>query len=286
MKKKRVVTFSLIGGLVLLFLCSVFGVAMYALGSATSADQEPIVATMVAERVGEEVAAIDPTSEKKIEPTKTKQLTRTPRPTSTPRPQPTATPDDGDGNPLPATSMFEPITIEGQGVQVVDIQKWEGPAILSVTHVGRSNFIVENFDENGEQLDLLVNEIGTYRGRLLIDMEEDTARLSVDADGQWVIALYPIATQYMMPFEVPGTVENVSPEIYYLDTSSGEIPDLIKFNFKGDGNFVVKAVGADNTELLVNEIDSWEGVIPMWRDAWVVWVEMANGEYTIEITAR
>ncbi len=83
-------------------------------------------------------------------PTDTPQPTNTPRPTNTPLPTATNTP------------IPEPIIISGSGDDVVDIDKWSGPAILIINYQGRSNFVISNYGAGGEKIDLLVNTIGSY----------------------------------------------------------------------------------------------------------------------------
>ncbi len=110
-------------------------------------------------------------------PTNTPEPTNTPRPTNTPVPTATLTP-------TPA-----PIVLTGTGDSVVDLDKWDGAALLHITDGGGSNFAIWNYGPDGEKIDLLVNTIGKYDGIRPLDFlsDEDTARFSVESSGQWKI---------------------------------------------------------------------------------------------------
>lgn len=69
-----------------------------------------------------------------------------------------------------------------------DVLAWTGAArVADFTHVGESNFAVEAYAGNGDYVDLLVNEIGTYSGANTIP--SGTRLISVIADGDWGIRL-------------------------------------------------------------------------------------------------
>jgi hypothetical protein len=72
---------------------------------------------------------------------------------------------------------------KGQGDEVLIMESAAfGPARL--THDGESNFAVWAY---GDSTELLVNEIGHYRGRVLLP--DGTVVLDIQADGKWSIAL-------------------------------------------------------------------------------------------------
>jgi hypothetical protein len=56
-----------------------------------------------------------------------------------------------------------------------------GLTTVNVNHSGSGNFIVYSYGENDS--DLLVNEIGSYRGEILLP--DWTVLLSINADGKW-----------------------------------------------------------------------------------------------------
>jgi len=67
---------------------------------------------------------------------------------------------------------------------------------FAFTHNGSSNFIVWLYGANGEAVDLLANEIGTYSGSKLVEVQAGSYGaspgvhvLSVRADGDWSVAV-------------------------------------------------------------------------------------------------
>ena len=63
----------------------------------------------------------------------------------------------------------------------------------AVTHDGSSNIALWSVDENGQDIDLLVNEIGGYEGKVALNFGEDPAALRIEADGAWTIDLVHLA---------------------------------------------------------------------------------------------
>lgn len=74
-----------------------------------------------------------------------------------------------------------PGTISGKGDEVITLTG-SSPDIASITHTGNSNFSIWSY---GSSRDLLVNEIGNYTGRIILD--SDTLVLTIGADGPWSI---------------------------------------------------------------------------------------------------
>ncbi len=57
----------------------------------------------------------------------------------------------------------------------------------TITNKGRDNFAVVAYSVDGDYLDLLVNEIGSYRGEVLLPIE-DPVVLSIHAvGGAWTM---------------------------------------------------------------------------------------------------
>ncbi|WP_084963093.1 hypothetical protein [Thermoactinospora rubra] len=59
----------------------------------------------------------------------------------------------------------------------------QGLRRLTLRHSGEGNFIVWALDNRGRYLRLLVNEIGDYRGRVILPA--GTRYATVTADGAW-----------------------------------------------------------------------------------------------------
>jgi len=133
-------------------------------------------------------STLEPTNTRKSSPSLTPKPTNTPEPTNTRRPTntplPTATP----------TPEPQPIILTGKGDSVLEVEKWNGPALAKIKYNGGSNFAVINYDAQDERIDLLVNTIGKYEGIIPLDFTdgEYTARLEVKASGEWEIQILPI----------------------------------------------------------------------------------------------
>lgn len=196
--------------------------------------------------------------------------TRTPRPTNTPRPSPTP------------TQPPKPIVLTGKGDQVVDVEKWDGAALARIKNTGGGNFVLWNYDADGNQIDLLVNTIGNYSGTIPIDFldVEHTARFQVKSNGSWEITLLPLTEMEL--FLVPGSYDGNGDNVLAL---FGSTPDLLKADAsKADGNFVVW--GYSNTkDLVINEIAPYEGTTILDSGTLVLEVK-AEGPWHLEITAK
>jgi hypothetical protein len=59
-----------------------------------------------------------------------------------------------------------------------------------MSHTGESNFAIWLFDENGNHVDLLVNEIGNYSGSTAVRIpKKGVYLLDITADGSWSVSV-------------------------------------------------------------------------------------------------
>lgn len=239
--------------------------ASLACGSPASPTTEPAVDVMQAIALTQTAAAQPiPTNTLPPIPTETRVPTDTPEPTATSVPE-------------------QPITLTGTGDAVVDFDKWNGPALMRVTHKGFRNFILRNYPAgSNDYYDLLVNTIGSYQGVLPLDFRdsERTGRLIINADGQWEVLIDPLDTiKYLT---VPGTYQSVGDDVVGLN---GRMPDLLQIDASfASSNFVVEAITGVR-ELLVNEIAPYTGTV-MLSDNTSILIVTASGPWSIEVTAR
>lgn len=78
-------------------------------------------------------------------------------------------------------------------------------------------------------------------------------RISVEADGEWVLTIKPLYTQPILP--LAGAGDGV-----YLFEGNSPIFDI---THEGERNFIVQQIPLDGRgELLVNEIGVYEGAVP------------------------
>lgn len=223
-------------------------------------------------------------------PTATRTATRTPAPTSTPKPTRTSRPTVTKIPTVTKTPVPDPISFSGSGDQVVEVDKWAGAALIYVTNQGRSNFIIYNYDDDGEELDLLVNAIGNYEGTRPMDFDDTrTMRLSIESEGQWTIEIRPLP---MVRREAaPGSFSGNNDDVVLVQTQTrGVRVDLLRAEARGDSNFIVYGWGNDY-DLLFNEIAPYSGTTVVARslvmDSGSVLLDIqAEGEWTIESTVK
>lgn len=86
--------------------------------------------------------------------------------------------------PIEQARAWNPTTVlKGTGDDVLRVSPPSaGLVTLQLTHSGRSNFAVQSYSLDGDS-DLLVNEIGKFKGEVLLP--DQTALLTVEADGAW-----------------------------------------------------------------------------------------------------
>lgn len=177
---------------------------------------------------------------------------------------------------------FDPIRLSGRGDDVVSLDKPDVPAIITFTHSGSSNFVVTTYDDNGNHIDLLVNEIGSYNGTRPLDFgaSELAERLEIQADGSWSVLVEPIIEAKSV--RVPTT--NTSGQGDMVLFLSGSSPDTAEISHTGESNFVVQAYG-NSRRLLVNEIGSYSGTVIVPQDTIVLEI-VADGRWQIAITSQ
>lgn len=204
-------------------------------------------------------------------PTETQPPTSTPPPTNTPLPTATNTP-------LP-----QPIVLTGSGDSIVDIQKWDGPALLQARYTGGGNFIIRNYPANGtEYIDLLVNIIGAYEGLVPLDLFDDefTARLEIKASGPWEIQVLPFET--IKKVSLPATYNGKGDDIFAL---VGGTPDTIKADAsQARSNFIVQGIDSRQS-LIFNEIAPYTGTAILDPETFILIIH-AEGPWTLEISTR
>lgn len=175
---------------------------------------------------------------------------------------------------LAAISPFEAATLSGSGDDVIDIPCIGYPCIIELTHDGNSNFAVKSIDKNGNNVDLLVNEIGAYNGTVTTYFDySDSAMLEITADGSWTATFKPLAS--ITKAENGSTFAGDG--VVYIDENQ-----LTKLSFSHDGesNFAVKAVGMNDSGLLVNEIGAYSGTV-VWNQPQSFFIVSADGNWTI-----
>jgi len=229
------------------------------------------------------IAAIEETNAAKPTETSKPTITLTEIPTiqftatitSTLKPRNTKTPTN---TPTPKP---EPIILEGSGDDVIEFDKWDGPAIVDIIRDGGGHFAVKSYDSFGETIDLLVNTIGPYEGKVTMDLlgydSTKTGLLEISADGLWKISISPFVREYLNQVDAPGFYENNKDDVLVVDGESA----TATFKCAIGGNFAVWGIAEDDIDLMVNEIAPYEGKVMVPKGLFLL-IVTAENDWSVE----
>jgi hypothetical protein len=275
----RNIIIAIIGSVVLVCVCLFIVIV-------TNSNKAKQVTSISSPTIGPSATEAPPTETATSIYTSTPSLTPTitDTPTITPTPTITSTPTK---TPLPSktpTATANPFLYEGRGDQVVDITKPDpsGPGIMKISYSGGGNFVVENYDDQGNQIELLVNVIGSYKGTVPLDFleNESTTRLQITSSGNWTIEILPMTE--VRQETIPGQIAGVGDDVVYLN---GTNPDLLKVDASSArDNFVVWSYGS-NRNLLVNQIAPYTGTVILPNDTTILVIQ-ATGKWSLAVTTR
>lgn len=180
-------------------------------------------------------------------------------PTETPLPTPTPLPTDTP-TPLPPTATPAPIALTGSGDSVVEVNKWEGPAIAQIKGNATGNhFSVTALDASNETIDLLVNTTSSYEGERLIDFgnhfnKNPVARFEIKSSGPWEITLRSLSEAR----SVTAPSGEISGQGYEVIRLEGQ-PEIADIQGNEGGNFFAVSGLGDRNSLVVNTTDPYQG---------------------------
>jgi hypothetical protein len=163
----------------------------------------------------------------------------------------------------------------GAGDSVIRVNL-SAPALVRMTHSGRSNFAVIAYDGQG-QPELLVNTIGSYRGTRPVGMWGTLpTEIVINADGTWTFALLSLSGAEPVGSSGQGLGDAV------LRIGTAQSPSRIaSIAHNGSSNFAVIAWGA-GPSLLVNHIGTYQGTVRV--PPGTVYLEIsADGGWAINI---
>ena len=145
----------------------------------------------------------------------------------------------------PTFAQAAPQIYTGSGDAVVDITPIKNASILKVSFTGDSAFVVRPIDSTGKEGISLVLEIGPFEGTVFQSaVSKAVVALSVKAEGDWSIAVSPVATAPVVGTKnVSGTGSAV---VQWAKASTGY--KKIAFTSDGEGAFVVRPIDAKGKE--------------------------------------
>jgi hypothetical protein len=141
---------------------------------------------------------------------------------------------------------------------------------------GSSNFQIEGLDAQNQHTDLLVNTIGNYTGNTAFGfgLGKAPVTLKVTASGPWTVKIAPISTAPALASPASGMGDAV-----YQWTGKATTWTISN---TGTGNFTVTTEGSGliGHDLLVNEIGSYHGAVPV-KAGPAVAIITSDGMWTI-----
>ena len=172
------------------------------------------------------------------------------------------------------------IKLSGSGDSATELIKLSsGFAVFEGQHTGSSNFIVKLMDENGNSQDLLVNKIGSYKGKTFANISSSGSYyLEVKAGGNWNFTItqgFPLEMN-----KVPTSFNGNGDDVVFFEADKGNYK--FTFNHSGSSNFIVKLNGSS---LMVNKIGQYQGNMrkKLDTDGVYVLVIRADGDWSVTI---
>jgi hypothetical protein len=176
----------------------------------------------------------------------------------------------------PATTKAaaKPRVIKGRGDDVVDIPPLTELSVVVFDCRCSSNTVLKS---DGPE-SLLVNEIGRYKGKRWINVEDgaQTTQFEIEASGSWTLTIGSV--DQLATKAASGKASGKGDDVIVLGGSAAKAKIT---HSKGSANFVVKAYSLDTGEggLLVNEIGGYSGTRPLQAPALVE--VTADGNWSI-----
>ncbi|MEV5495967.1 hypothetical protein AB0M50_11275 [Nonomuraea fuscirosea] len=184
--------------------------------------------------------------------------------------------EDASATPTPSPTM-KPRSYRGVGDKVVKVKETEDVLLATLTHAGGSNFIVEPVDPGGAEQASIVNEIGAYKGTVIVNEYEGKVLrgFKIKADGAWTLTLKPLTAAR------PWTAARVSgrgDEVLLVSPASSGLT-TVKVNHSGSSNIIVDAYSEGDRDNLINEIGSYRGEVLL-PDGTILVTVHADGRWT------
>jgi hypothetical protein len=229
---------------------------------------EPTSAVSEPARTDEETTADETT-----EPAATSPATT--EPATTDAPTTTAQPTTSTSSTTTTTLPPAPLVFTGAGDDVVDIGAGNTALFVIASHDGQSNFIVHSLDEDLQDVDGVVNEIGTFAGTVPLSTfgsVADVRYLEVQADGNWSLELIGIAR---LPVVNDPSFAGAGKQVVLYMGGGG----IFTITHDGTSNFIVHVTTADGVDGLINEIGPYSGRKPVPAGAAIIEVN-ADGNWS------
>ena len=157
------------------------------------------------------------------------------------------------------TDLPEPIDLTGSGNDDVNFSKWDGPAVVSVTHDGDGTFELSNYSKTSQKISTLVTTSGFYVGSLALDFikNQKSTYFHIIASGDWEIQIIPLALARVE--NIPALIEGDGDDVIeILDTN----PDQLQIDASlAEGPFTMWAFDKNTLTLLIRTTAPYTGTL-------------------------
>lgn len=185
----------------------------------------------------------------------------------------------------PEVKSPEPITLSGVGQQATNkFTLTKGLSVFKMSHKGSANWAPKLLNSNGDYVDLLANDIGSFDGSKAVGIKKEGEYvLDVTANGNWTIVI-----EQSRAAEAPTTKSfsgdsQQATELFKLEKGL----KTFKMTHKGSANWAPQLLDKDGNyiELLANDIGPFDGskAVKISRDGLYLLNVTANGDWTITI---
>jgi hypothetical protein len=169
----------------------------------------------------------------------------------------------------------------GSGDQIIDLKATKKTLIVKLTHLGSSNFAVWAKDKNAENIDLLVNEVGSYSGNTLVYPNRQSLKfLEVTADGNWTAEVASLSSARKWSKKI---IEGAGDDVIQL---SKPLPasTKLKLSYSGEDNFAVWTFDKNGKrlDLKANEIGTYKGTKFLGKSVKYIAIVANGGTWSIQ----
>jgi hypothetical protein len=178
-----------------------------------------------------------------------------------------------------------PVVFEGSGNQATDLFSIpSGLTWFDFEYVGESNFIVYLLDENGDEDELLANELGSVTSNKALLLEEPAMHsLNITARGTWKIVMRASTQEEIDSAPTaPTTVTGSGNRTFFINIPTGRTQ--FEFSHTGERNFIVYLITGPGSQVLVaNELGVATGSKVMSIDSGGLFLMEVSGDGSWEI---
>ncbi|GAA4703626.1 hypothetical protein [Phytohabitans rumicis] len=166
-------------------------------------------------------------------------------------------------------------TFEGRGDALVPLALPQTPHTAIISHDGSGTFSVWSLTETDEDLDLLVNRIGAYRGECALNFVEVPSALRINTKGGWRIVVRPLRHAP----EWTGTAAGDGAAVLRVARGSASGMTLLRFSHSGH-RYVGVTAYAEYVRALISDAGPCTEEVLLPEDTFAIEVD-ADGPWTL-----